>query len=312
MKTKTIQSILALALSCGILAAAPAQKRPSIPPAVADAVTHHTASVGGQSIAYTARAGTITLKNAKEEVTARLFYVAYSKDGTEARHRPVTFFYNGGPGSASIWLHMGSFSPVKVVTTNGAPTGPAPYTLINNQYSLLDKTDMVFVDAPNTGFSRVLGFGDPKDFMGVDEDGRAFTQFIQRYITQFGRWGSPKFLFGESYGTTRDCVLVNMLQRSGVQINGVVLLSSILNFGLGGLGGGQPISGGDWGYVLYLPTEAATAWYHHKAGRGQSLSVFLKGVEQFASGQYLHDLAQGDDLSPGEYDVVVSRLHDYL
>ncbi len=305
-----------LTLLTVILLLAAASKKhgsPPVPRALPDAVTHGTAQVGGQSIRYTARAGNIMLHNDKEEITARIFYVAYTKDGSAANQRPLTFFYNGGPGSSTIWLHMGSFSPVRVVTRNGAPTGPPPFKLINNSNSLLDKSDLVFVDAPNTGYSRVVGMGRPKDFMGVDQDGHAFTQFIARYISQFNRWNSPKFLFGESYGTTRDCVLVNMLQDAGVEMNGVVLLSSILNFGLGGLGGGQPIGGGDWPYVLYLPTQAATAWYHHKAAsHGQNLKQFLRTVEAFAAGQYMHDLAQGTDLSPAEYNTVVEKLHQYV
>jgi carboxypeptidase C (cathepsin A) len=159
----------------------------------------------------------------------------------------------------------------------------------------------------------VLGYGKPEDFMGVDQDGRAFTQFIQRYLTQTSRWNSPKFLFGESYGTTRDAVLVNMLQDANVQINGVVFLSSVLNFGLTGLGGFNPIGGGDWAYVLYLPTEAATAWYHRKvAGHPPSLPQFLHQVEDFAGTEYLHALTQGDQLSASERDSVVRKLHDYL
>jgi carboxypeptidase C (cathepsin A) len=254
----------------------------------------------------------ITLRNAKDQITARMFYTAFTKDGADTTHRPVTFFYNGGPGSSTIWLRMGSFAPMRVETSNYKSIPNAPFHLIENNYSLIDKSDLIFVDAPNTGYSRILGAGEPKDFIGVDQDGRAFTQFIERYITQFGRWNSPKFLFGESYGTTRDCVLVNMLQQAGVQMNGVVLLSSILNFGLGGLGGGNQIGGGDWAYVTYLPTEAAAAWYHHKAGQGMSLTAFLKGVEAFAGGQYLHDLAQGSDLSQAQFQNDVARLHQYI
>jgi len=308
---------IAAALSAAMLiAAAPApEKKPAyVPPAPPDSVTRHTAHVAGQTIPYTARAGTITLRNDKEQLTARMFYTAFVKDGGDVNRRPVTFFYNGGPGSSTIWLRMGSFAPMRVQTQNSNLIPNAPFNLIENQYSLLDKTDLVFVDAPNTGWSRVLGAGDPKDFMGVDQDGRAFTQFIKRYITQYNRWNSPKFLFGESYGTTRDCVLVDMLQNAGVQINGVVLLSSILNFGLGGLGGGQPVGGGDWSYVTYLPTEAATAWYYKKApaGRGRTLQAFLKEVETFAGGHYLKDLAQGSDLSPSRFNSDVTRLHNYL
>ncbi|HVA28312.1 MAG TPA: hypothetical protein VNF68_09035, partial [Candidatus Baltobacteraceae bacterium] len=203
-------------------------------------------------------------------------------------------------------------APVRLVSANYKAMPNAPFTLVENKYSLIDKTDLVFIDAPNTGYSRVLGAGKPADFMGIDQDGRAFTQFVQRYLTQFDRWNSPKFLFGESYGTTRDAVLVNMLQQAGVQINGVVLQSSILNFGLGGLGGGNPIGGGDWAYVTYLPTEAAAAWWYKKAGVGMSLTAFLKEVEAYAGGQYLHDLAQGADLSTSQFNDDVTKLHRYI
>jgi carboxypeptidase C (cathepsin A) len=299
----------ALALLAAAPSPAPSPTAPPVPRALPDAVTRHTLHLGGRTIPYTARAGTITLHDNKNAITARMFYVAYTQDGVDSSRRPVTFFYNGGPGSSTVWLHMGSFAPVRVETSSPNSTGPAPFHLIDNQYSLLDKSDLVFVDAPNTGYSRVLGAGQPKDFMGVDQDGRAFEQFIERYISHFDRWNSPKFLFGESYGTTRDCVLVDMLQESGVEMNGVVLLSSILNFGLGGNG----LAGGDWSSVFYLPTEAATAWYHHKAAsHGENLETFVREVQAFAGGEYFHALAQGADLDRAEYDRVVQRLHQYL
>ena len=318
MRNRQMLAALAALLFSGALfgaAPAPSPTPSALPTPMPDAVTHHVAHVAEQTIAYTARAGTISLHDAKEHLSARIFYVAYTKDGADPNKRPVTFFYNGGPGSSTMWLHMASYGPMRVVTANAAVTRPAPFTLAANGYSLIDKSDLVFVDAPNTGYSRVVGAGEPKDFMGVDQDGRAFTQFIERYISQFGRWNSPKFLFGESYGTTRDCVLVNMLQGAGVQMNGVILLSSILNFGLGGGGGfgGLAVATGDWSYVFYLPTEAATAWYHKKANaRGKSLDAFLKDVEAFSLGRYFHALAQGADLSRSEYDGVVRQLHDDL
>jgi len=310
----SIKKLLAALGALALIAAAP---KPSpalyIAPATPDAITHHVNHVNGQAIGYTARAGTITLRNDKDQITARMFYVAYSKDGADPNHRPVTFFYNGGPGSSTIWLRMASYGPVRVKVENGQATPPAPYTLLDNPDSLLDKTDEVFVDAPNTGYSRVLGYGKPEEFMGVDQDAHAFTQFIQRFLSQTGRWNSPKFLFGESYGTTRDAVLVNMLQDANVQINGVVFLSSVLNFGLTGLGGFDPIGGGDWAYVLYLPTEAATAWYHHRANpRPASLQTFLGGVQQFAGTEYLHALTQGDNLSSSARNAVIRKLHQYL
>ena len=159
-----------------------------------------------------------------------MFYVAYTKDGVaDMKARPVTFLYNGGPGSSSIWLHMGSVGPMRVVTSDARPIPPAPFGLVENQNSLLDRSDLVFIDAPGTGFSRIVGKGEPKDFYGTDPDVKAFGQFIERYISDNGRWNSPKFLFGESYGTTRSAALVDFLQNKGMAFNGVVLVSSYLN-----------------------------------------------------------------------------------
>ena len=308
----TLKRLLALLTVSSLLAAAPKPPSVYVPPAPPDGVSHGVNHTGGQTIGYTARAGNITLRDSEDHITARMFYVAYTKDGASATHRPITFFYNGGPGSSTVWLRMASFGPVRVALTNGAATPPAPYTLVDNPESLLDKTDEVFIDAPNTGYSRVLGYGKATDFIGVDQDGRAFTQFIERYLSQFDRWNSPKFLFGESYGTTRDAVLVNMLQDANVQFNGVVFLSSVLNFGLTGLGGFNPIGGGDYAYVLYLPSEAAAAWYHHKvANRPADLHTFLAQVQAFANGEYLHALAAGDQLSPSERDRVIAQMHRF-
>ena len=310
--TNTGKRTIALLAACSLLAAAPKPAAVYVPPAPPDGISHSVNHTGGQSIAYTARAGTITLRNSEDKITARMFYVAYTKDGADHTHRPVTFFYNGGPGSSTIWLRMASYGPVRVALKNGYATPPAPYNLVDNHESLLDKTDMVFVDAPNTGYSRILGYGKPADFIGIDQDGRAFTQFIERYLTQFDRWNSPKFLFGESYGTTRDAVLVNMLQDANVQFNGVVFLSAVLNFGLTGLGGFQPIGGGDWAFVLYLPSEAAAAWYHHRVpNRPADLHTFLAQVQHFTDNEYLHALAQGDQITPYERDRVVAQLHRF-
>ena len=314
MRAHAFSRLLALAAASAfaLLGADPSPAptaSPKVERAVPDAVTHHTIKLAGKALAYTARAGTIALHDDAGALTARMFYVAYTADGADPSRRPVTFFYNGGPGSSTIWLHMGSYSPVRVVTPNGTGTGPPPFQLVDNPDTLLDKSDLVFVDAPNTGFSRVLGAGKPKDFMGVDQDARAFRQFIERYDTAFDRWNSPKFLFGESYGTTRDCVLAAMLQEAGTQLNGVVLLSSILNFGLGG----SAVAGGDYSFIGYLPTMAATAWYHHKApaAGGRSLDAFLAEVERFTSGEYTQALAQGSDLDPAEFARIVRALHGY-
>jgi len=296
---------------------APAQAVVSPPPDVSDgetpdAVTQHTVTIDGQPYAYTARAGTITLRNDKEVPTARVFYTAYTLDGSDPGSRPVTFLYNGGPGSSTMWLRMGSFGPVRVLAANAAHTGPPPYRIANNSYSLLDKSDLVFIDMPDSGFGRITGAGTPKTFFGVDQDVAAFAQFIQRYLTKFGRWNSPKFLFGESYGTTRSAALANTLLNQGIALNGVVLLSSILNFGLD-FGNGDPIAAGDWAYVLYLPTEAAAAWYHGKVrNRPADLTAFLQPVEQFALGEYLDALYKGSTLSASERNDVVHKLSAYL
>jgi carboxypeptidase C (cathepsin A) len=307
--------MFSVALLLAAAVAAPAA--PATPPAVPttpDAVSQHTIALGGTTYSYTARAGTITLENEKDQPTAQMFYTAFTVDGADPRTRPVTFFYNGGPGSSTIWLRMGSFGPVRAQVGDGTPTPNAPFHLVDNQYSLLDRTDLVFVDAPGTGFSRIVGAGTPKDFYGADPDVRAFAQFVSRYITTFGRWNSPKFLFGESYGTPRSAMLVNTLQQQGVGINGVVLLSSVLDFGLNWDVNFTPaaIGGGDWAFPLYLPTEAAAAWYHHAIpGAPATLDQFLPPVENFAMNEYLNALAQGSKLSAGAYNDVASKLHQY-
>lgn len=286
--------------------AAPAASSTPVTPGK-DATSHGVAHINGAAIAYTAKAGNIILRDDQDRETGYMFYTAFTKDG--GGNRPVTFFYNGGPGSSTIWLRMGSFAPMRVETANSGAIASAPYHLIENNYSLLDVTDEVFVDAPITGWSRYAGVGKREQFAGVDQDGRAFTQFIKRYLTQSGRWNSPKFLFGESYGTTRSAVLSKMLQDGGMQLNGIVLLSSVLNYGLGFSGGGA--ASGDWAYYGYLPTEAATAWYYHKAGNGMALRDFLARVEAYDDSTYLHDLAQGSDLPRAQFDADVRALHQF-
>jgi len=284
---------------------------PPIPALTPDGVTHHTVTIDGQTLAYTARAGTITLRNGDDQPTARVFYTAFTKDGADPNHRAVTFMWNGGPGSSTMWLRMGSVGPVRVVTKDGGVTGPPPYRVVDNGYSILDKTDLVFIDMPGSGFGRIIGVGNgPKDFWGVDKDIEAFSQFIERYVSNFKRWNSPKFIFGESYGTTRAAGVSGYLAQHGIELNGVVLLSSYLNADLDYLPD-APIGGQDWAYVLYLPTEATTAWYHHAITGFSSLNDLLAQVKSFALGEYLDALAQGAQLPQQRFNDIVAQLHRF-
>jgi len=283
----------------------------SEPGSYPDSVTSHSIVIDGKTIAYTTRAGLITLTDMEGHPTATMFYTADTADGANPLTRPVTFIYNGGPGSSTMWLRMGSIGPMRVLAANGEPSGPPPYHIESNPYSLLDVSDLVFIDMPDTGFGRIMP-GKEKEFFGVDQDVRAFGQFVSDYISTFGRWNSPKFLFGESYGTTRSAALSDYLLNQGIALNGIVLQSSILNFGLD-FTSGAPIGGGDWPYVLYLPTEAATAWYHNKVpNRPADLASFVDTVEQFAMGEYLDALYRGDRISNAERDDVVRKLSAYL
>lgn len=308
-----VRKSLSLVCLASLLAAAPVKQAASPPPpapvtAGSDSVTTHSVTIGGTPYAYTARAGTIELHDGKDQPSGTVFYTAYTVEGA---NRPVTFVYNGGPGSSTMWLRMGSFGPVRVEAGNGQPTGPPPYRIVDNSNSLLDKTDLVFIDMPDSGFGRIVP-GHEKEFFGVDQDVAAFGQFIQRYLTMSHRWNSPKFLFGESYGTTRSAALSKWLFDHGIALNGVVLLSSILNFGLD-YGNGEPNANGDWPYVLYLPTEAATAWYHNKVrNKPASLSAYISEVEHWAMGPYLDALLAGNHLGNAQRNAVASRLSYYL
>ena len=248
------------------------------------------------------------------EAEASIFYVAYLKKGAPSAERPITFLYNGGPGSSSVWLHMGAFGPKRVVTRDDTHTPAAPYNLVDNAYSLLDASDIVFIDAPGTGFSRIAGKDKEKAFWGVDADARAFGEFIKGFLSQYGRWNSPKYLFGESYGTPRSAVLVNNLETGdSIDFNGVILLSQILNFDLEG-DFPQANPGTDEAYVVTLPTYAATAWYHNRiAGeRPADLEIYLKEVEHFADTDYAQALQLGSLLPAAQRQAVAERMSHYI
>jgi len=263
--------------------------------------------VGGRTIRYAATAGNVLIRDDKEnKPNASVFYVAYTAErARDAAPRPVTFFYNGGPGSPSVWLHMGSVAPVRVESASAQATAPPPYHLAPNPYSLIDRSDLVFIDAVGTGWSTPVGKGKGKDFWGVDQDLDAFAKAITRYVTINHRWNSPKFLFGESYGTTRSAALVNKLQGDGMSFNGVVLLSSILNYGANSPGLDQT-------YVGALPTMAAIAWYHDKVpNKPADLHAFLDEARTFAAGEYASALAKGQNLSAAELDAIATKTSRY-
>ncbi len=316
-------------------AAKPAEAAPP-----ADSTTQGAIDVGGQHIVYTAVAGTITVGSTDEQdaqlgadgnpqpgsqlaleapdkakdapPVARMFYVAYFKKDARAEDRPITFFYNGGPGSSTVWLHMGSLGPKHVVTASDTHLPAAPYKMVDNPNCLLDASDLVFVDMPGTGFGRLIGKEGEKAFWGVDGDAAAFARFIERFDTKYARWNSPKFVFGESYGTTRSAVLANLLENKyDTDLNGVILLSQIFNFTTD-IDGPAANPGVDLPYVLGLPTYAATAWYHKKLPtQPAALEPFLSEVEQFAMGPYAHALALGSDLGGEEKQQVAGKLHEY-
>ncbi|HWW28790.1 MAG TPA: hypothetical protein VNY80_02155 [Steroidobacteraceae bacterium] len=288
--------------------------------------TKGVVTVAGKRLDYDACAGTIVVHlkgyddvpqnlNKEEKVgpaEASMFYAAYFKSGVPSAQRPITFLFNGGPGSSSVWLHMGAFGPRRVVTADNAHTPAAPYPLVNNEYSLLDASDLVFIDAPGTGFSRVAGKDKEKAFFGVDADAHAFADFITQFLSKWGRWNSPKYIFGESYGTTRAATLVNLLEtESSVDVNGVILLSQVLNYDV--LPDFPELNPAvDQPYELWLPSYAATAWYHHRlAEPPKSLSALVDEVEHFASGEYATALQAGGALDPEERKAIAKKLHAY-
>jgi carboxypeptidase C (cathepsin A) len=265
-------------------------------------VTRHSVNAQGRTLRYTATAGTLTIRDVAGKPKGSMFYTAYTLDGARDSKRPVMFLYNGGPGSPTLWLHMGSFGPMRLATGNPEFIRPAPFDFGPNPDTLLASTDLVFLDAPGAGYSRGLGDSKGSDFYGVDQDADAFARAILRYVTKFGRWDSPKFLLGESYGTTRSGALAYQLQERGMALNGVILLSSIMNYG-----SRQP--GLDQVYLNYLPSYAATAWYHHRmANPPATVAEAAEQARAYAVGPYASALAKGQNISPEERDAVAQRL----
>jgi len=319
----------------GLIAEAPANKDAQQKPELysgkffkpEESVT--TGSVNG--ISYHAIAGTLVIHPADWNDTAEnggaknpdfkadesspeasVFFVYYAKDGQRPDTRPITFIYNGGPGSSTVWLHMGAWGPKRVVTADNTHSPAAPYQLIDNDQTLLDASDLVFIDAPGTGFSRIAGKDKEKAFYGVDADGQAFATFIQEFLAKYNRFNSPKFLFGESYGTPRSAVLVNDLETErSIDFNGVILLSQILNFDLS-VDRPEFNPGINLPYELALPTYAATAWYHHKLpGKPPAdFPAFVHNVERFAMGEYAQALEAGAGLPKNRKLDIANKLHN--
>jgi carboxypeptidase C (cathepsin A) len=285
-------------------AAPPAAKGPSADRDPIVSVTHHVGTFGGQRIAYTATAGETFLRAENGTPRAAIFSTSYVREPRDP-NRPVTFLFNGGPGSGSVWLHMGAFGPRRVaIPSNGTDDGAPPYPIVDNPESLLDATDIVFIDPVGTGFSHALGETPPAEFWGVTKDAESVAQFIRLWLNANGRWNSPKFLGGESYGTTRSAAVLNQLEGTynDVSLNGVILISTILDFGAS-----AEVQGNEMAYVLNLPSMATTALYHGRA-QAPSVEAFAEEARRFAAGPYLHALVQGSALGADERASVRREL----
>lgn len=274
--------------------------------------TQGSLSLKGSTIHYRTTIGVQPILDKSEQDTiAQISFTAYVREQAgEASKRPVTFIFNGGPGSSTLWLHMGSFGP-KRVHIEGTEHSRAPYQLRDNAYSLLDVSDLVFIDAPGTGFGRVKK-GQEQEFYGIDQDAAAFAKFVRNFLTEENRWNAPKFIFGESYGTLRAALLASVLQESySIDVNGVILLSQILDYN-NTIDGPDPEYGNGRAYQLALPTYAATAWYHHKLpNRPDDLRSFLNQVEDFAMTKYALALNKGRHLDARTFDEIAEKLHEY-
>ncbi|MGD8357256.1 MAG: peptidase S10 [Lysobacterales bacterium] len=270
--------------------------------------SQHELKIGGKTVRYTATAGTMLMRNDKDEPIALFGYTAYTADGADPGKRPIMFAYNGGPGSASLWLHMGVLGPQRAVATDGGFSPAGPYRHVDNAYSIIDQADLVMIDPVGTGFSRPVGDAKGADFWGVDQDIESVSDFIARYVTDNGRWASPKYVLGESYGGMRTGgVAWRLLSHDNMALNGVVLVSPFMEMATGFAGMGI-----DLPHVMYLPTFAATAWYHDAlADKPADLKAFVHEVAQFAYNEYAPALLLGDRLGEAQRKAVIAKLARY-
>ena len=272
-------------------------------------VTHHSIIIGNNKIKYTATAGNLIIKDAADSAIASINYFSYASDDVnDPSSRPIAFSYNGGPGSSSIWLHMGALGPKRVETTDAGYTPPPPYKTVDNEYSIIDKIDLVMIDPVGTGFSKAVGKKQDKDFWGVDQDISSISKFIKQYVSENNRWNSPKFLIGESYGTTRSAGIVDYLQSNeNMAFNGVILVSLATD-----IGAIFDIPGSDRAYPMFIPSYTAISWYHHLLpDQPEELEPILQKARKFALGEYSEALMKGNDLSDSEKDVIAGKLHQF-
>jgi len=285
------------------------QDRPAAPPEEPPVVTKHEIRVGGRTLRYTATTGLMPIKNRDGEVEARMFFVAYTLDDSGRGRRPLTFSFNGGPGSASVWLHLGALGPRRVrMQPDGMMPAP-PFELVDNEHTWLTQTDLVFIDPVGTGYSRAVRPDLASKFFGLQGDIESVGEFIRLYLTRYERWTSPLFLAGESYGTTRAAALSGYLVDRGIAFNGIMLISTIMNFQTTNFAPGNDIP-----YVLFLPSYAATAWYHKKLApdlQSKSVQQIASEAESWASNEYTQALGKGDRLTAQERQDAVAKLSRY-
>lgn len=273
-------------------------------------VKQHTLTLKSRSIKYTSRAGYMTLKDDETKPKANIFFTAYTEENTDLAKRPIVFAFNGGPGSSSVWLHMGALGPKRIwLNADGSAPSP-PYRSVDNEFAWLDFADLVFIDPVSTGYSRPAGSEEKKQFHGLEEDANWVAEFIRRYTTENKRWQSPKFLAGESYGTTRASLLSQVLHdRHGMNLNGIILISAVLNF--------QTLDfnfSNEQPYSLFLPTYSATAWFHKKLSpemQSKTIEQLVDEVRSYSLGEYATILAKGNKLTDVEYTATLAKLNKY-